>query len=442
MQSLRFPSKFIWGAAADRRIEGFALADGEGPAGRQRFRHRPGAAHNGGATGAACDRRCDRDFALMRELGIRHCQLSLAWSRIVSDGRGAVNQAGLDFYHRIFDALDHHGITPWVTLFQRKLPPALEGRGGWQGRHAVEASARYADAVVRACSNHVKNWITFSELPCFTRPDGRAGSHVSGGRGEGEAMVNQAYHHALVCHGHGVRAVREHGGRGAQAGLIDHPVVPVPLDFQLQNVAAARRAFVAENSRVLNPLFRGRYSAACLRAAGAAAPNIVRGDFQLIARSLDFIGLDLRAGHFMHAGKGGPPKRPASSENYPPSHSGRLRPQALYWGPRFFTEVYGPLPIYITKPDTACRPDETAPHGGTAGLSRPEDGRDGLRELRSSMSDGAFVKGCFLERFMDGFEPEDGAERRAGRVRHEVTLRRHTSNLGTRPNALAFRKTH
>jgi hypothetical protein len=43
---------------------------------------------------------------------------------------------------------------------------------------------------------------------------------------------------------------------------------------------------------------------------------------------------------------------------------------------------------------------------------------------------------------MDGFEPEDGAERRAGRVRHEVTLRRHASNLGPRPNALAFRKTH
>ena len=170
MQPLRFPSNFIWGVAtAAPQIEGAAFTDGKGPSIWDTFCRVPGAVHNGDTLDEACDHyhRFDADFALMRKLGIRHYRLSLAWPRIIPDGDGAVNQAGLDFYHRLFDSLQRHGITPWVTMFHWDLPQALENRGGWRVRGVTDAFARYADTIVRAFAPRVKNWITLNEI--FTR---------------------------------------------------------------------------------------------------------------------------------------------------------------------------------------------------------------------------------------------------------------------------------
>jgi hypothetical protein len=108
------------------------------------------------------------DFALMRSLGIRNYRLSIAWPRIFPSGDGALNQAGLDFYRRLVDAMAENGITPWVTLFHWDLPQALEDRGGWTSRTTVDAFATYADTVVGALSGKVKNWISLNEIRCFT----------------------------------------------------------------------------------------------------------------------------------------------------------------------------------------------------------------------------------------------------------------------------------
>ena len=137
MQPLRFPAKFIWGVAtAAPQIEGAAFAEGKGASIWDTFSRLPGAVHHGDTLDVACDHyhRFDQDFALMRELGIRHYRLSLAWPRIVPDGDGAVNQAGLDFYHRVFDSLERHGITPWVTMFHWDLPQGFDQCGRFVGR--------------------------------------------------------------------------------------------------------------------------------------------------------------------------------------------------------------------------------------------------------------------------------------------------------------------
>ena len=443
MQPLRFPAKFIWGVAtAAPQIEGAAFAEGKGASIWDTFSRLPGAVHHGDTLDVACDHyhRFDQDFALMRELGIRHYRLSLAWPRIVPDGDGAVNQAGLDFYHRVFDSLERHGITPWVTMFHWDLPQGLENHGGWRVRGVVDAFARYADIIVRAYGDRVKNWITLNEILCFTKLGYGTGQKAPGAH-ESDAVVNQTYHHALVCHGHGVRAVREHGGRGARVGLTDNPIVPVPLDLSPRHIAAARRAFVAENIRVLDPVFRGRYAASYLRAAGAAAPKVQRGDFQLIARSTDFIGLNLYTGHFVRAGRGGRVERLPFSDQFPRADSGwlYLLPQSLYWGPRFFNEVYGRLPIYITE-HGAGYDNEAVVHGEVRDLHRRECLRNYLRELRAAMADGAPVKGYFLWSFMDNFEWEDGYERGFGIVHNNFVTQQRTPKLSAHWYARVIRE--
>jgi beta-glucosidase len=432
MKPTRFPSGFTWGTAtAAAQIEGAAFADGKSASVWDTFSRQPGAVLNGDTLDVACDHyhRFDADFALMRKLGIRNYRMSIAWPRILPDGDGAVNQRGLDFYSRLFDSLQRHGITPWVTMYHWDMPQALEDRGGWRVRGAADAFGRYADTIVRAYGDRVKNWITLNEIFCFTRL-GYGSGQKAPGRRENEQVVNQTYHHALLAHGQGVRAVREHGGRGARVGLTDNVIVATPLDLQPATVAAARRAFREENVRVLEPLFTGRYGAAYRRITGRDGAKAAPGDLALISQPTDFLGLNLYTGIFVRAGRGGRPERLAFPASYPVTDCKwlYLMPQVLYWGPRFVTDLYGKRPLYITENGAGY--DEVVPAGGQVhDLHRIECVRNNLLQLRHAIADGVPVKGYFLWSFLDNYEWEDGYQRRFGLVHNDFATQRRTPKL-------------
>ena len=435
MQPIRFPSNFVWGVAtAAAQIEGAAFSDGKGPSIWDTFARKPGAVRNGDTLDVACDhyRRFDDDFALMRRLGIRHYRLSIAWPRLYPQGTGAVNQAGLDFYHRVFDSLEKHGITPWVTMFHWDLPQALEDKGGWRVRGVVDAFARYADTLVQNFGTRVKNWITLNEILCFTRLGYGVGLKAPGAK-ESEAVVNQTYHHALLCHGQGIRAVREYGSRGSRVGLTDNATIPVPFDVRPENVSAARHAFIEDNIRVLDPIFKGRYAQSYLRSAGRAAPKFERGDFQLIAQPMDFLGLNIYTGYFVRkAARNGQFERLTYPPSYPRTDSAwhYLLPQALYWGPRFVTDVYRPPALYITEHGAGYKEAASVPPKGELNdLHRRECVRNSLRELRAAMKEGAPVKGYFLWSFLDNYEWEDGYDGRFGIVHNNFKTQRRTPKL-------------
>ncbi|HEX2860219.1 MAG TPA: GH1 family beta-glucosidase [Lacunisphaera sp.] len=435
MQPLRFPAGFTWGVAtAAPQIEGAAFEDGKSPSVWDTFSRQPGAVLNGDTLDTACDHyhRFDADFALMRKLGIRNYRLSLAWPRIHPAGDGALNQKGVDFYHRLFDSMLKHGITPWVTMYHWDMPQALEDAGGWRVRGSAEAFARYADTIVRAYGDRVKNWITLNEIFCFTRLGYGTGQKAPGRR-DGEQVVNQTYHHALLAHGHAVRAVREHGGRGARVGLTDNVIVTVPTDLRPENLAAARKAFVEENVRVLDPLFTGRYGPVYRKVTGGDAARVERGDLALISQKMDFLGLNIYTGFFVRAGKGGRPERLAFPASFPAGSCAWLYliPQVLYWGPKLVHELYGPLPLYITENGAGY--DEAGPvNGEVHDLHRREYVRNSLTQLRGAMKDGVPVKGYFLWSFMDNYEWEDGYVRRFGIVHNDFATQQRTPKLSAR----------
>jgi beta-glucosidase len=433
MKPLRFPPGFTWGvAAAAPQIEGAAFTDGKSASVWDTFSRKPGAVLNGDTLDVACDHyhRFDEDFALMRRLGIKNYRLSLAWPRILPDGDGAVNWKGVDFYHRLFDSMQKHGITPWVTMFHWDLPQALEDRGGWRVRGTVDAFARYAETIVQAYGDRVKNWITLNEIFCFTRLGYGNGQKAPGAR-ESEQVVNQTYHHALLAHGAGMRAVREHGGKGARAGLTDNIIVTVPVDLQPANVAAAQQAFIEENVRVLEPLFTGRYGATYRRVTGANAAKVERGDLPLIAEPMDFLGLNIYTGFFVRAGKRGRPEALAFPASYPTSDCKwlYLMPQVLYWGPKHITDLYAKrLPLYITENGAGY--NEGPPvNGEVHDLHRLECVRNNLTHLRAAMKDGVPVRGYFLWSMMDNYEWEDGYQRRFGIVYNDFATQQRTPKL-------------
>jgi len=162
----QFPADFVWGAAtAAYQVEGAAAEDGRSESIWDRFSATPGNVVNGDTGTVACDyyHRYGEDIRLMRELGLDAFRLSVAWPRIIPDGRGRVNPAGLDFYDRLVDELLANGIDPFVTLYHWDLPQALEDHGGWPDRDTVEAFTEYVEVVVCRLGDRVRHWITLNE---------------------------------------------------------------------------------------------------------------------------------------------------------------------------------------------------------------------------------------------------------------------------------------
>ena len=428
----KFPKNFTWGVVtAAPQIEGGAFEGGKGESIWDRFSRIEGKIHNDDNLDVACDHyhRYKSDFALMRKLGVRNYRFSIAWPRIYPQGRGTINRKGIDFYHRLIDAMLAEGITPWVTMFHWDLPQGLEDEGGWRVRGVADAFATYADTIVQAYGDRVKNWITLNEIFCFVTLGHEAGMHPPGTK-ESPQMVNQIYHHALLCHGQGVRAVREHGGKGARAGLTDNSVVIVPLMETKEDIAAAKTAFIERNARILEPIFRGRYSDDYLRTSGAARPTWKKGDLELISLATDFLGLNIYFGKYVRAGKRGRPEPIKLTPNFPRADSPWLNlvPECLYWGPRLVQEIYGVKSIYITE-NGAGYNDEPPVGGELFDVHRRNYVRACLKELHRGIQEGVPVKGYFLWSFMDNFEWQDGYSRRFGIVYTDYATQRRTPKL-------------
>ena len=144
MGEYQFPEGFLWGTAtAAAQVEGAALEDGRGLSIWDVFCHLPGVQLD--TPDMACDQyhRYEEDIALMKRLGIQAYRFSFSWSRILPEGTGKVNQAGLDYYRRLIDCLKQNGIRPCATIYHWDLPYALQLKGGFGNREIVNWYLEY-----------------------------------------------------------------------------------------------------------------------------------------------------------------------------------------------------------------------------------------------------------------------------------------------------------
>lgn len=430
--SFRFPRGFVWGVATSAlQIEGGTPTDGRGESVWDRFALKPGSIVDGDAPYPACDhyRRYRADLDLMRRFGFRHYRFSVSWARVLPRGRGRPNPKGLGFYDRLVDAMLERGIAPWITLYHWELPQALEDEGGWRIRPTAEAFGAYAELVVRTLGDRVKNWISLNEIPCFIGLSYGAGRHAPGAR-ESAAVVNQAYHHALLAHGMAVRAVRQFGGRGARIGLTHNPDVAVPVAETPEHIAASRRWFERRNRHILGPVFRGEYSAEYLAENGASSPKVEPGDLESISQPLDFLGINVYSGTFVEASRSGP-----RTVSLPPSFPRgdlpwlNLIPQSLYWAVRHSWELYRPASLYITENGT-CYEDQLGDDGRPLpDLHRREFVRSYLIALHRAVAEKLPVRGHFLWSFLDNFEWAEGYRKRFGIVYVDFKTQRRMPKL-------------
>ena len=274
---LKFPAGFTWGAAtAAYQIEGAWNEDGKGESCWDRFSHTPGKILNGDTGDVACDHyhRWKEDVALMKRLGLKAYRFSISWPRILPQGRGTVNPAGIDFYSRLVDGLLEAGITPFITLFHWDLPQALEEKGGWANRATAEAFVEYAEAVTRALGDRVKTWITLNE-PAVVAWAGYGTIGHAPGLGD-YALAVRASHHLMLAHGWAMPVIRRNSP-GSEAGITLNTSWTVPASNSIHDREEARRsdylAALVDGSALRARLSGGPAGRFCRQRRAAARPR-------------------------------------------------------------------------------------------------------------------------------------------------------------------------
>ncbi|WP_295406425.1 GH1 family beta-glucosidase [uncultured Thiocystis sp.] len=420
-----FPSGFLWGAATSAyQIEGQPLADGAGTSIWHRFTHNPGRVANGETGDLACDhyRRSEEDIALMADLGLGAYRFSIAWGRVLPEGRGRVNAKGLDFYRRLVDALLERGIQPMITLYHWDLPAALHDRGGWLNPDSPAWFAEYAQVLFRALDDRVPHWVTLNEPWVVTVPGYLEGALAPGHRDLFEAP--RVAHHLLLAHAEAVSVYRSMGRH--QIGLAvnlepQHPASPSPED---QAAALRRDAFI--NRWFLDPLFLGDYPTELASLFGLAWPDFADSDLTRIRASMahgtgahaDFIGVNYYSRGLVRAD---PNTLPLGAERVSPAEAlcttmgWEIYPRGLTETLLWLRDRYGNPPLYITENGAAFH-DPSALDDMVLDPDRVDYLRSHLCAAHEALEQGVDLRGYFVWSLLDNFEWAHGYSQRFGLI--------------------------
>ena len=432
--ALRFPKGFLWGTATSAyQVEGAAREDGRGPSIWDTFAETPGRIRDGSNGDVSVDHyhRYKEDVALMKGLGAKAYRFSIAWPRLLPDGRGAFNDKGLAFYDRLVDELLRAGIEPFATLYHWDLPQALQDKGGWQARDTALAFGDYAGLVARKLSDRVGHIFTVNEMQAFVEHGHRSGIFAPGLK-LADAELNQVRHHAVLAHGLAVQAIRANGRSGTKVGPAENIIAALPAVETPENIRAAELATREMNAPYLTVMLEGRYTDAYLAGAGADAPKFTPQDLEIIASPVDFVGLNVYSpGLYVLASEAAPGYSSVEiPSSYPRMASAWLTvgPETLYWAPRHAAKLWNVKDIYITE-NGASAADQPAADGIVYDIDRVMYLRNYLTHLQRATAEGVPVRGYFLWSLLDNFEWADGYATRFGLVHVDYATQKRTPKL-------------
>ena len=421
---MSFTKDFLWGTAtASFQIEGGWNEQGKGRSIWDDFCALKGKIKDGSDGTVACDHyhRFREDVKLMAEMGVKNYRFSVAWPRVMPEGTGEVNEAGLAFYDQLVDCLLEHGIRPFVTLYHWDLPSALHQRGAWLNPDMPEWFAAYTRVVARRLGDRVKDFITINEPQCIIGLGYETCEHAPGVRFPERDVVRMG-HNLLKCHGRAVQVLREEIP-DVRVGIAPCGEVGVPWSESPEDIEAARKAYFApekgdcigfNTAWFSDPVCLGRYPEDALKRLGKHLPEGWEQDMQLIHQKLDYYCQNFYNGGFYRAADN---DEGFERVEYPAGWARTtmgwpVMPDCLYWGTRFLYERYG-LPIIITENGMAA-PDAVDQQGKVHDPNRVEYIRRYLTSLKRAVSEGVPVKGYFYWSFLDNFEWGWGYTQRFG----------------------------
>lgn len=428
---MNLPKNFMFGVATSAaQVEGAALEDGKGLSIWDVFSRIPGAIADGSRPDTACDmyHTYKEDIQMMKKLGVDAYRFSFSWSRILPEGKGKINQKGLDYYKRLLEELHRQEIMPNATLYHWDLPYELEREGGWLNRDIVDWYGEYASLLFREFGKEIPMWSTINE-PIATYVGYGLGGFAPGRRGE--AFGRQANHHVLLAHGEGVKRFREENLKDSKIGIVvdiwhHHPLRPdneADLKIAEMENEKAYRSY-------LNPIFKGCYTDALLSymKENHCMPQMQDGDMKKISQKLDFFGMNCynRVVDCADPGLIRREEKTHTGGNFMDNGS-EFYPKAVYDAAHILKDDYQlDIPIYITENGTYNCSEEPAEDGRIHDTERIRYMEGFLEWISKAIEEGIDIRGYYAWSLLDNWEWSGGYTYRYGMIHNNFETQKRT----------------
>jgi beta-glucosidase len=435
-ENLKFPKGFLWGAAsAAYQVEGGTKADGRGPNTWDKYLNPPyslakmatGEDANGDVSINEYDRnQFLKDARLMKELGINTYRLSISWSRILPEGTGKVNEAGIDYYNFVINTLLKNDIKPLVTLYHFDMPLALDNKGGWMNRESVKWFTEYANLCFDRFGDRVKTFLTFNEpsiemyflQSVFDAVNNRQMPSIPAS----EKYISEHFayiHHIMLAHAESVNLY--HGKKlGGKIG-ITYNFMLCDLDTTASETGKASLdlARMAWNNLFMDPVFKGSYPPVLFeRLKASQYGDIQAGDMDIIkSAKTDFLGINYYGVNMYHEKPGAGFFGLVNGKNpdKPEMFNGYVNPAAFTEGLVSLKEQYNNPEIIITENGAGYGPsDEKLENGKVNDALRTVYIQKHIKAVHDAIQAGVNIKGYFVWSMFDNLEWIMGYSRRFG----------------------------
>jgi beta-glucosidase len=433
---LDFPKDFIWGSAsAAYQVEGGTKADGRGPNEWDKYLNPPyslakmvtGVDANGDISINEYDRnQFKKDVRLLKELGINSYRISISWSRVLPEGTGKVNEAGIDYYNFVINSLLEQGIKPLVTLYHLDMPLALAEKGGWMNRESVKWFADYSNLCFDRFGDRVKTFLTFNEpsIELFFVQSffDAAEKHKAPEIPASEEFISNHFayiHHLMLAHSEAVNAYHKKK-LGGQIG-ITYNFMLCELDSTASESGSKSLEIVKKvwNNLFMDPVLKGEYPKDIFdRLKGNINGDVQPGDMDIInSAKTDFLGINYYGVNMYHekSGAGFFGLSTGKNSDNPPMFNGYVNPDAFVKGLVSLKEQYNNPDILITENGAGYGvEDDTLINGVVNDNLRTSYLGRHISAVHQAIQKGVRIKGYYVWCMFDNLEWMMGYIRRFG----------------------------
>lgn len=374
----------------------------------------PGKIADGSHGLVACDHinRLDEDLEIINALNVDAYRFSVSWPRIMKRD-GSVNHQGLEFYIRLLDKLAERNIKAYVTLYHWDLPQYLEDEGGWLNRDTAFAFARYVDVVTKAFGEKVYSYATLNEPFCSAYLGYEVGVHAPGL--VGKEYGKTAIHHLLLAHGLAMKVIRQNAPL-IEAGIVLNFTPFYANSDSESDKRATKLAHDHHNDWYIKPLMHGCYPELISHIPSEHRPPIQEGDMDIIAASLDYLGVNYYTrAKVKDDGSADPCQLPPPEGCETTAMGWEVYPQGLTDLLLQLHNDFDLPPVIITENGLASDDVLTA-NGEVHDEQRISYLTTHLQAVADAIEQGVNITGYFVWSLLDNFEWALGYEKRFGIV--------------------------
>lgn len=438
---MKFPEKFLWGAAASApQTEGAADIDGKSPSTWDKwFELNPEKFNEGQGPNITSNvyHLYKEDILRMKEMKLNSYRTSISWTRLLPDGK-TINEKAVSYYRDYFETLIANDVEPIMNLFHFDMPWWLMEKGGWETRESVDAFAFYAKTCFELFGDLIKKWVTFNEPMVHIECGYLYGHHYP-------AIVDfkkcvQVGYHTVMAHVMAVDAFRKLNIPG-EIGIILNISPSYAKSESVADLEAKNAADLLNSKSFLDPVVHGKFpdELISLLKIHELTPDVLAEDSAYMAKNtVDFVGLNYYQPRRVQGCL--TPKTPALSPDHIYSHydwehkkmnvyrGWEIYPEALYDVAIMIRDEYNNIPWFVSENGMGVADEER--FADSSGVIqddyRIEFMKEHLEALHRGISEGSNCFGYQLWTFVDCWSWLNGYRNRYGFYQVDLETQKRT----------------